>query len=76
MITHSSKLGLDPSAVRAARELARIAGQPIVDMARSHTTVSVERAVPRLAGLAGPASAAMAWVNRLADPGSETLGPE
>ncbi|HCU92310.1 MAG TPA: lysine 2,3-aminomutase, partial [Actinobacteria bacterium] len=75
-MTHSSKLGLDPSAVRAARELARIAGQPIVDMARSHTTVSVERAVLRLAGLDGADSDGMPWVNRLVDAVRETTGLE
>ena len=44
-------LSLDPEVVRQARELAAIAGQPIVEMARTHTTVSVERAVLRLGGL-------------------------
>ena len=43
------------------------AGQPIVEMARSHTTVSVERAVLRLAGLAGADAGGMPWVNRLVD---------
>ena len=36
-----------------ARELARTAAEPVVDLARTHTTVSVERATLRLAGLAG-----------------------
>ncbi len=49
----TSRLSLDPAVVREARELARRAGQPIVDLARTHTTVSVERAVLRLAGLGG-----------------------
>ncbi|MDP9461943.1 MAG: hypothetical protein M3Q22_17370, partial [Actinomycetota bacterium] len=31
-----------------ARELAALAAQPVVDLARRHTTVSVERAVLRL----------------------------
>ncbi len=47
------ELTIDPQVVAEARELAKRAGQPIVAMAKSHTTVSVERAVLRLAGLAG-----------------------
>jgi beta-lysine 5,6-aminomutase alpha subunit len=42
-----SKLDLDPVTVRKARSLARQAGRPIVDLARKHTTVSVERATVR-----------------------------
>ena len=45
------KLDLDPATVRRARSLARSAGRPIVRLAKTHTTVSVERAVLRLAGL-------------------------
>ena len=48
-----TRLNLDPAVVREARALAAKAGQPIVEMARTHTTVSVERAVLRLAGLQG-----------------------
>ena len=58
MTAQGSKLGLDPMMVSAARHLARIAGQPIVDMARSHSTVSVERAVLRLAGSTAPTTVA------------------
>ncbi|PRY32892.1 lysine 5,6-aminomutase subunit alpha [Pseudosporangium ferrugineum] len=61
------KLGLDPEVVRRARELAVRAGQPVVDLARSHTTVSVERAVLRLAGVRGADSDGIPWVNRLVD---------
>ncbi len=46
-------LELDPTVVRRARTLARKAGKPVVDLAKSHTTVSVERATLRLAGLSG-----------------------
>ena len=46
----TSKLNLDPALVRQARELAAAAGQPVVELARTHTTFSVERAVLRLAG--------------------------
>ena len=70
------RLTLDPAAVAAARELARRAGQPIVDMARTHTTVSVERAVLRLAGLRGADADGMPWVNRLADAVRESVGLE
>ena len=66
----TTRLGLDPAVVRQARELARRAGQPIVDLATRHTTVSVERAVLRLGGLEGADPDGMPWVNRLAgDPG-------
>ncbi len=44
-------LDLDPVTIRKARSLARKAGRPIVTMTRKHTTVSVERATMRLAGL-------------------------
>ncbi|MEV0428046.1 lysine 5,6-aminomutase subunit alpha [Micromonospora sp. NPDC050495] len=63
----TGKLGLDPALVARARELARRAGQPVVDLARSHTTVSVERAVLRLAGVSGADPDGIPWVNRLVD---------
>jgi beta-lysine 5,6-aminomutase alpha subunit len=68
------RLGLDPAVVRQARELAAAAGQPIVELARTHTTVSVERAVLRLAGLDGAASDGLPWVNHLADAVSQACG--
>ena len=71
-----SKLGLDPAMISTARALARAAGQPIVDMARSHSTVSVERAVLRLAGLDGADGDGMPWVNRVVDTVRETTGLE
>ncbi|MGH3713892.1 MAG: lysine 5,6-aminomutase subunit alpha [Micromonosporaceae bacterium] len=61
------KLALDPALVRRARTLARRVGRPVVDMARSHTTVSVERAVLRLAGVTGADPDGIPWVNRLVD---------
>ncbi|HYN94559.1 MAG TPA: lysine 5,6-aminomutase subunit alpha [Pilimelia sp.] len=61
------RLDLDPSVVRRARELAARAGQPVVDLARGHTTVSVERAVLRLAGVSGADPDGIPWVNRLVD---------
>ncbi|MFG3417984.1 lysine 5,6-aminomutase subunit alpha [Micromonospora sp. NPDC049460] len=63
----TGKLDLDPRLVARARELARRAGQPVVDLARSHTTVSVERAVLRLAGVTGADPDGIPWVNRLVD---------
>ncbi len=61
------KLTIDPSVVAGARRLAAQAGQPIVEMAKAHTTVSVERAVLRLAGLAGADAAGMPMVNHVVD---------
>jgi beta-lysine 5,6-aminomutase alpha subunit len=62
-----SKLALDPTVVDRARRLAGAAGQPVVDLARSHTTMSVERAVLRLAGITGADPDGIPWVNRLVD---------
>jgi len=72
----NSKLNLDPALVAQARELARRAGQPVTDLARTHTTVSVERAVLRLAGLDGADEDGMPWVNRLTDAVRESTGLE
>ena len=65
--TPMRKLDLDPATVRKARSLARKAGRPIVKLAKQHTTVSVERATLRLAGLAGADPDGIPWVNRLVD---------
>jgi beta-lysine 5,6-aminomutase alpha subunit len=62
-----SLLRLDPRTVRKARRLAERAAAPVVELARTHTTVSVERAVLRLAGLAGADAEGIPWVNRLVD---------
>ncbi|TCO37786.1 beta-lysine 5,6-aminomutase alpha subunit [Kribbella antiqua] len=70
------KLDLDPVTVRKARSLARKAGRPIVNLARQHTTVSVERAVLRLAGLPGADTEGIPWVNRLADTVRADVGLE
>ena len=66
-MTTTSRLGIEATDVRRARTLASEVGQPIVDLARQHTTVSVERATLRLAGLAGADPDGTPWVNRLAD---------
>jgi beta-lysine 5,6-aminomutase alpha subunit len=73
---HRSKIGLDPAVVRQARSLARMAGAPIVRMARTHSTVSVERATLRLAGLTGADVEGIPWVNRLVDAVREDVGLE
>lgn len=70
------KLDLDPVAVRKARTLARRAGRPIVDLAKKHTTVSVERATLRLGGLAGADPDGIPWVNRLLDAVRSEVGIE
>ncbi|MGL5928139.1 MAG: lysine 5,6-aminomutase subunit alpha TIM-barrel domain-containing protein, partial [Dermatophilaceae bacterium] len=67
---------LDPALVRRARTLARRAGRPVVDLARAHTTVSVERATLRLAGLAGADHENLPWVNHLVDAVRDQVGLE
>ncbi|MGY1633239.1 lysine 5,6-aminomutase subunit alpha [Geodermatophilus sp. SYSU D01186] len=77
-------LQLDPVLVARARELAVRAAQPVVDLARRHTTVSVERAVLRLAGLTGTdpvtgdgaVTDRVPWVNRVVDAVREQVGLE
>ncbi|MBA2768562.1 MAG: hypothetical protein H0U35_05430, partial [Sporichthyaceae bacterium] len=61
------KLALDAATVRRARALAKRAGKPIVALARTHTTVSVERAVLRLGGVSGADAEGIPWVNRLVE---------
>ncbi len=70
------KLALDAATVRRARTLARQAGRPIVSLARTHTTVSVERAVLRLAGASGADPDGTPWVNRLVDAVRDEVGLE
>src|SRR6476620_12276774 len=77
-------LHLDPTLVARARELAARAAQPVVDLAHRHTTVSVERAVLRLAGLTGtdPVTGEgrvedrVPWVNRVVDAVRDQVGLE
>src|SRR3954469_24726824 len=79
-----STLTLDPALVARARELAALAAQPVVDLAHRHTTVSVERAVLRLAGLTGtdPVTGEgrvedrVPWVNRVVDAVRDQVGLE
>ena len=70
------RLDLDKRTVTRARTLARRAGRPIVELARQHTTVSVERATLRLAGLAGADPEGTPWVNRLLDAVRADVGLE
>jgi beta-lysine 5,6-aminomutase alpha subunit len=69
-------LDLDPVTIRKARSLARKAGAPVVSLAKRHTTVSVERATLRLAGLEGADVEDIPWVNRLVDIVREQVGLE
>ncbi len=68
------RLNLDPATVARARALAARAGQPVVDLAQAHTTVSIERAVLRMAGLEGADVEGIPWVNRLVDTVDEQVG--
>jgi beta-lysine 5,6-aminomutase alpha subunit len=69
-------LDLDSADVRRARSLARRAGRPVVRLAQSHTTVSVERATLRLAGLSGADHERVPWVNHLVDAVRGSVGLE
>lgn len=69
-------LELDPAVVRRARSLARKAAAPVVKLAQRHTTVSVERATLRLAGLAGADHERVPWVNHLVDAVRDQVGLE
>jgi beta-lysine 5,6-aminomutase alpha subunit len=72
--TTTSRLNLDPRVVRKARRLAERAAAPVIETARTHTTVSVERSVLRLAGLTGADAEGIPWVNRLVDAVREQVG--
>jgi beta-lysine 5,6-aminomutase alpha subunit len=73
-------LNLDPTRVRLARRLAAQAAEPVVDVARRHTTVAVERATLRLAGITGAdstyRSGDVPWVNRVIDTVRDQCGLE
>src|SRR5213596_2556903 len=73
-------LGLDPEVVASARELAARAAEPVVAIAKAHTTVAVERATLRLAGITGADTTHRAgdipWVNRVVDTVREHCGLE
>ena len=69
-------LNLNEDVVRKARRLAAKAGEPVVAMTKSHTTVSVERATLRLAGLSGADHEKVPWVNHLVDAVRAQVGLE
>src|SRR6476661_524493 len=69
-------LELDPAVVRRARALAHRAAAPVVELAQSHTTVSVERATLRLAGLSGADHERVPWVNHLVTAVRDEVGLE
>jgi len=73
-------LDLDPEVTATARRLAARAAEPVVELARAHTTVAVERATLRLAGITGADSTHRAgdvpWVNRVVDTVREHCGLE
>ena len=76
MTSRGPLLTLDPEVVRTARRLAERAGEPVVRLARTHTTVSVERALLRLAGLSGADVERVPWVNHLVDAVRADVGIE
>src|SRR3954453_18771068 len=76
MTSSRNLLHLDPRVVRRARKLAEKAAAPVVELARTHSTVSVERAVLRLAGLSGADAEGIPWVNRLVDALAAGVGVE
>lgn len=69
-------LELDRATVRKARSHAARLGKPVVELATSHTTVSVERATLRLAGLSGADHERVPWVNHLVDAVRDQVGIE
>src|SRR3954466_7164437 len=76
MTSRGPLLALDPEVVRTARRLAARAGEPVVKLARTHTTVSVERALLRLTGLSGADHERVPWVNHLVDDVRDQVGIE
>jgi len=76
MSRDQGRLQLDQALVRRARRLADRAAKPVVNLARTSTTTSVERAVLRLAGLAGADAEGIPWVNRLVDAVRADVGLE
>src|SRR3954452_2581551 len=73
-------LDLDPEVVATARGLAARAAEPVIELARAHTTVAVEGATLRLAGITGADTTHRAgdvpWVNRVVDTIREHCGLE
>jgi beta-lysine 5,6-aminomutase alpha subunit len=76
VVAATSKLGLDRRLVERARALAAEAGRPVVSMAMQYSTVSVERAVLRLAGVAGADDQGVPTVNSVVDAVRTQVGLE
>src|SRR3954463_14788753 len=76
MTSSRNVLHLDQRVVRRARRLAEKAAAPVVELARTHSTASVERAVLRLAGVTGADAEGIPWVNRLVDAVRADVGLE
>src|SRR3954447_24705516 len=76
MTSSRNVLHLDQRVVRRARRLAEKAAAPVVELARTHSTASVERAVLRLAGVTGADASGIPWVNRLVDAVRADVGLE
>jgi beta-lysine 5,6-aminomutase alpha subunit len=72
----TERLKLDARTVKKARRLAARAAAPVIELARTSTTTSVERAVLRLAGLTGADAEGIPWVNRLVDGVAADVGLE
>jgi len=70
------RLKLDARTVTKARRLTARAAEPVIELARTHTTTSVERAVLRLAGLAGADAEGIPWANRLVEAVAADVGLE
>jgi beta-lysine 5,6-aminomutase alpha subunit len=78
MTAKNTLLNLDPGVVATARWLAARATEPVIALAHGHTTVAVERATLRLAGVTGAdsghAGGDVPWVNRVVDTVREHCG--
>ncbi|MGO1056248.1 lysine 5,6-aminomutase subunit alpha [Crossiella sp. CA198] len=77
-MSRETMLDLDAEVVARARRLAAEAALPVVTLAKAHTTVAVERATLRLAGITGADTTHRAgdvpWVNRVVDTVREQCG--
>ncbi len=68
------RLDLGAAVVAEARAAAARVGAPVVDLARTHTTTSIERAVLRLAGLTGADAGGQPWPNHLVSAVADQVG--
>ncbi|MFF4367256.1 lysine 5,6-aminomutase subunit alpha [Streptomyces sp. NPDC001594] len=75
-VNSGPKLDLDPALVARARKLAERAGAPVIELAKTHTTVAVERAVLRLGGLSGADREGVPRANLLLDSVRAQVGLE